>query len=121
MGSVEPVIAFATRTFEPPGLEIRVNFGVFAGREATPAEIDELASQLLGKVEEVAIVAEDRHEIGQHSEAALHQVRVEISAGELPDGDHDLDELRGRLVETAERWARDCIASRHVELNDASS
>ncbi len=31
MGSNEPVIALATRTFEPPGLEIRVNFGVFAG------------------------------------------------------------------------------------------
>ena len=44
------MIAFATRTFEPPGLEIRVNFGVFAGREATPAEIDELAVHLLDKV-----------------------------------------------------------------------
>jgi hypothetical protein len=116
MGSNEPAIAFATRTFEPPALEIRVNFGMFAGREATPAEIDDLAAELLDKVTEVAIVAEDRHEISAHSEASLHQVRIEVSGGELPEGDHELDELRGRLIETAERWARECIAGRHVEI-----
>ncbi len=119
MGSPEPVIAFATRTFEPPGLEIRVNFSMFAGREATPAEIDDLASHLLDKVSEVAIVSEARHEIGQHSEASLHQVRVEISIDELPDRERDLDELRGRLVEVAERWAQDCIADRRVEVSEA--
>jgi hypothetical protein len=118
MGSPEPVIAFATRTFEQPGLEIRVNFGVFAGREASPAEIDELAKGLLEKVGEVAIVAEDRHEIGQHSEASLHQVRIEVGEDELPADEHKLDEFRGRLIEVAERWARQCIAERHVELSD---
>jgi hypothetical protein len=25
-------------------------------------------------------------------------------------------ELAGRLIETAERWAEECIAERHVEL-----
>jgi hypothetical protein len=116
MGSHEPAIAFATRTFEPPALEIRVNFGMFAGREATPAEIDELGAELLDKVTEVAIVAEDRHEMSAHSEAALHQVRIEISGDDLPAGDHELDELRGRLIEAAERWARECIEGRHVEI-----
>ena len=121
MGSNEPAIAFATRTFEPPALEIRVNFGVFAGRDATPAEIESLASDLLDKVGEMAIVAEDRHEISEHSEASLHQVRIEIAEDELPADEHQLDELRGRLIETAERWALECIADRHVEveLNDA--
>jgi hypothetical protein len=119
MGSTEPAIAFATRTFEPPALEIRVNFGMFAGREATPAEIDGLAAQLLDKVTEVAIVAEDRHEISSHSEASLHQVRIEVSGDELPDKGHELDELRGRLIESAERWARECIAGRRVEINEA--
>lgn len=121
MESNEPAIAFATRTFEPPGLEIRVNFGVFAGREATPAEIDNLATGLLDKIGEVAIVAEDRHEISEHSEAALHQVRIEVAEDELPDDEHELDEMRGRLLEAAERWARECIANRRVEveLSDA--
>ncbi len=116
MGSTEPAIAFATRSSEPPALEIRVNFGMFAGREATAAEIDDLAAELLDKVTEVAIVAEDRHEISAHSEAALHQVRIEVSGDELPAEDHELDELRGRLIEAAERWARECIAGRHVEI-----
>jgi hypothetical protein len=119
MGSHEPAIAFATRTFEPPALEIRVNFGMFAGREATPAEIDDLATELLDKVTEVAIVAEDRHEISAHSEAALHQVRIEVSGDELPTEEHELDEMRGRLIESVERWARECIAGRRVELSDA--
>ena len=119
MGSREPAIAFATRTFEPPALEIRVNFGMFAGREATPAEIDGLATELLDKVTEVAIVAEDRHEISQHSEASLHQVRIEVSGDDLPGSDYEQDELRGRLVESAERWARECIAGRHVEIGGA--
>jgi hypothetical protein len=118
MESAEPAIAFATRTHEPPALEIRVNFGMFAGREATPAEIDDLAAQLLDKVTEVAIVAEERHEISTHSEAALHQVRIEVSGDELPHRERELDELRGRLIESAERWARDCIAGRSVEIGD---
>jgi len=118
MGSNEPVIAFATRTFEPPALELRVNFGVFAGREATPAEIDGLATELLDKVGDVTIVAEERHELSQHSEAALHQVRIEIPEEELPEDEHELDEFRGRLIEASERWARECIAERHVELSD---
>lgn len=116
MGSNEPAIAFATSTVEPPALEIRVNFGMFAGREATPAEIESLTADLLDKVGEMAIVAEDRHEISGHSEAALHQVRIEIAEGELPEDEHQLDELRGRLIETAERWALECIAERHVEV-----
>jgi hypothetical protein len=116
MGSPQPAIAFATRTVEPPALEVRVNFGIFAGREATAAEIDDLAAQVLDKVSEVAIVAEERREIGPHSEAALHQVRVEVSGDDLPDDEHEIDELRGRLVETAERWALECIAERRVEL-----
>ena len=33
--------------------------------------------------------------------------------------DHEVDELRGRLIETAERWARDCASNRHGELPDA--
>jgi hypothetical protein len=113
----DSVIAFATRTSEPPALEIRVNFGMFAGREATPAEIEVLATELLDKVGEVSIVAEDRHEISEHSEAALHQVRIEVGERYLPTDEHALDEFRGRLIEMSERWARECIADRRVEVD----
>jgi hypothetical protein len=115
---VEPQMAFCVREVEPPGLEVRVNFGVFAGRGATPAEIDELAKALLPKVGEVAIVAEERHEIGEESEASLNQVRIEVAPDQLPEDGHELDELCGRLVEAAEQWANACVAERHAEVSE---
>ncbi|HLM37870.1 MAG TPA: hypothetical protein VK287_08840 [Gaiellaceae bacterium] len=115
---VEPQIAFCVREVEPPGVEVRVNFGVFAGRGATPAEIDELAKALLPKVGEVAIVAEERHEIGGESEASLSQVRIEVAPDQLPDDEHELDQMCGRLVEASEAWARACIAERHADVSE---
>ncbi|HEY7018721.1 MAG TPA: hypothetical protein VH297_09680 [Gaiellaceae bacterium] len=112
----EPELAFCVRETEAPGVEVRVNFGVFAGRAATPAEIDELARSLLPKVGKVAIVAEERHEIGESSEASLNQVRIEIAPDQLPDDAHELDMLCGRLVEAAEHWAQGCIAERHAQI-----
>jgi hypothetical protein len=111
-----PDIAFVQRAHEPPGLEIRVNFGVFAGRQATPAEIDELAAQLLPDVGEVAIVAEDRHEISDDSEAALHQIRVEVAEDRLPLAELATAELTGRLVAICERWAEACVTERHADV-----
>jgi hypothetical protein len=116
--SVEPQLAFCVQDAEPPGVEVRVNFGVFAGRAATPAEIDELAKALLPKVGEVAIVAERRHEIGEDSEASLNQVRIEVAPEQLPDDERELDMLCGRLVEAAEHWANSCIAERHADVSE---
>src|SRR5439155_919381 len=85
----EPQLAFYHRLPEPPGLEVRVNFGIFAGRAATAAEIDELAQALLTKVGEISIVAEDRHEIGEDSEALLHQVRIDVDPEYIPADEHE--------------------------------
>ena len=111
-------LVFAVHEHETPALEVRVNFGMFAGREATPAEIDDLAGQLLEKVAPVSIVSEERHEIDTHSEAAVHQVRIEVNAESLPEDRGRREELAGRLVETAERWAVACIADRHIEVSE---
>lgn len=111
-------LAFAVHEHEPPALEVRVNFGVFAGREATPAEIDDLAAQLLEKIGSVSIVSEERHEIDSRSEASVHQVRIEVGAESLPDDRSTREELAGRLIETAERWADACIAARHAEVSE---
>ena len=113
----EPRIAFPAHT-EPAALEIRVNFGVFAGREATPAEIDELAQLLLPEVGEVSIVSEERHEVGGEAEATLHQVRVEVARERVPADPHGRGELTQRLVAAAERWAEACIADRHAEVSE---
>jgi hypothetical protein len=116
MGSAEPALAFATRAYEPPVLEIRVNFGLFAGREATPAEIEALGAELRDRVADLTIVSEERHELSGRSEASVHQVRIEVAGEDLPRDERDLEELRGRLIEIAERWARRCVSERHVEL-----
>jgi hypothetical protein len=114
----EPPIAFVSRSHELPGLELRINFGMFAGREATPAEIDELGQMILEAAPAVSVVAENRHEMSHESEAALHQVRVELSTEDLPSDYGLLDDLEHRLVSTAERWARECIAERHVDVSE---
>jgi hypothetical protein len=105
----EPAIALRVREHEEPALEVRVNFGVFAGRHATPAEIDELAGVLREFVAAFAIVAEERHEFGNSVEASLHQVVVEVPrehAGNEPDV------LAERIVLAANGWALECIADR---------
>ena len=102
----ESLLVFATGENE-----IRINFGVFAGREATAAEIEELARALHERIERFAIVSEHRFEFGDDVEASVHLVRV------CPEGAVD-DELRGRLLEICERWAESCVADRHVEVAD---
>jgi hypothetical protein len=115
---MDPQIAFYQRQPEPPGLEVRVNFGIFTGRAATPAEIEELAQSLLEKVGEVSIVAEDRHLVGGNTEASLHQVRIEVDPEYLPADEHDADVLAGRIVETAELWTNSCAAERQAEISE---
>ena len=114
----DSVLAFAVPAHSSPGLEVRVNFGMFAGREATPAEIDELAATLLDQVGAVSIVAEDRHEIDSHSEASIHQVRIEIATEALPSDSLELQELGDRVVAAAGKWATACIAERHAEVSE---
>ena len=113
----EPKIAFAAEISDPPGLEIRINFGIFAGRDATAAEVDELAQAVVPEVGEVSIVAEQRHEVSEDVEASLHQVRIEVGEDQLPPAGPERDVLTGRLLERAERWAEACIAERHAEIS----
>ena len=87
--------------------DIRVNFGMFAGREATQAEIDELAHDLLAEVKAITIVAEQRTIADRDMEASVHQIRVELG---------DEDPQRPLLI--AERWAEACVAERHAEITE---
>ena len=99
------VLTVVTHT-NAPKRELRINFGVFAGRSATPAELDDLARALLPELGDVTIVAEDRRELSGDSETSLHQVRIE-----LPD---DVD--AGRVRALAEEWAQAHIQDRHAEV-----
>jgi hypothetical protein len=105
----EPAISLLVREQEEPGIEVRVNFGVFAARHATPAEIDELALTLRDLVPSFAIVSENRHEFGDSVEASVHQVVVEVPQEHASEG----DVLAEQIVFAANGWALECIASRH--------
>jgi hypothetical protein len=105
--NLDQILAFATGP-ETPHQEVRVNFGIFAGRPVTPAEIDELAKLLLPEFGQVSIIAEERHELSEDSEVTVQQVRIE-----LPEG---VD--TNRVVDTAERWAQACIEDRHAEITE---
>jgi hypothetical protein len=118
MDEFEPTMAFAVEQQEPPAIEVRVNFGVFAGREATAAEIDRLVEWLLDEVGEVSIISEERHEIDANVEASVHQVRIEVASDRVPPAGPHRDSLSKRLVERAEHWARMCVAERHAEIAD---
>lgn len=113
----EAPLAFAAAG-EPHSVEIRVNFGVFAGREATPAELDDLAHALIREVGEISIVSEQRHEVSDEVEASVHQVRVELDDARLPAAPEERGALVERLVDAADAWARTCIAERHVEVTE---
>jgi len=114
----EPLLAFVVEPHDDPAIEIRVNFGVFAGRAASPAEIDELARTLLDEVADVTIVSEERHEFDQTGEAVVHQVRIEVASDRTPADAAERARLAERLRERAEHWARTCIADRHYDAAD---
>jgi len=113
----EPTMAFAVHQHETPAIEVRVNFGVFAGRDATDAEIERLAAWLLDEVGEVSIISEEYHEIDARAEASVHQVRIEVAADHIPGVGPERDELERRILERAEHWAQLCVAERHVDVD----
>ena len=115
MGSeeIDPTLAFIVEQPQP-GIEVRVNFGVLAGRNATPAEIDRLAEWLLDEVGEVSIIAEERHEIDAHVEASVHQVRIEVAPDKLPVDPFRRRTLEQRLLDRASHWARLCATERQA-------
>ena len=114
---VEEAIAFAVEQ-EPAGLEIRINFGVFAGRDATTAELEELGKLLVAEAGEISIVGEERHDLAEDVEVVLHQVRVAVPPEAVPDDRGERKEFCERLVTLAEIWARQCISERHGEITE---
>ena len=104
----EPALVFANDTRGPDrdGLELVVNFAVYGGREATPAEIERLGEALTALVDEVEVVSETRYRFGHARGATVYQVRVGLPSDAAP--------ARDELAAAVESWATDCIAERGV-------
>lgn len=111
-GLISDAIAFSVRDPDTAATDVRVNFGVFAGRNATQAEIDDFARVLQDEIETFAIVAEERHEFGETTEASVRQIVIELGAVD--------DALCNHVVKLAEAWAADCIQARS-ELGELGS
>jgi hypothetical protein len=114
---VENAIAFVAEQ-EPSGLEIRVNFGIFAGRDATTAELEELGKLLVLEAGEVSVVGEERHEMSNSAEVMVHQVRVAVPQERIPLDRAERSEFCDRVVTLAEIWARQCIHERHADVTE---
>ena len=100
----QPELVFQSPS--PDGMaELVVNFGVYSGRQATPAEVERLARRLLEDVAAVEIVCEQRYEFTQEAEATVYRVRVSA-----PGAGHRAAELRDAVA----AWAEDCIDERYV-------
>jgi hypothetical protein len=104
---IDPPTVFVTVPTAPP-FEVRVNFGLLTGREATAAELDDLAGRLVPLLGSVSLIAENRQETDGHAEAALHQVRIDLAGGDRSD----------EVVAITEEWLEDCFASRHAEVSE---
>ena len=90
-------------------IEIVVNFGPLAGREATEAEVDRLARRLLETAERVAVSAVRRHDMGPETESIVHQVIVEAVAPAS---------AAAVLRDVCDAWAAECAAERSLEPLD---
>jgi alkanesulfonate monooxygenase SsuD/methylene tetrahydromethanopterin reductase-like flavin-dependent oxidoreductase (luciferase family) len=114
---VDPAIAFRVPPHEEPAVEVRVNFGMYAGRNASPAETDDLARALREEASRFVISIDERHEFGNDRETAVRQVVIEV---ERDDAGGDPDGLAERVVAIAETWAAACIEARSDlgELSD---
>jgi hypothetical protein len=103
----QPALVFVTGAEGERDLELVVNFGIYSGREATPAEVERLAHGLLEELESIEIICEQRYEFDREVEATVYRIRV----GAPPGNAGRLGELR-KLVDA---WAQDCIGERRVQ------
>jgi hypothetical protein len=98
----DSTLVFDNETLD--GTELVVNFGLYASREATQAEIDRLAGVIADDVEAFSIVSEKRYSFGHEIEASVHQVRILLP----PDSE------KSAIARAVQQWARECIAERSL-------
>ena len=98
----EPTLVF---TDDGAAGAVVCNFGMYAGREATPAEIERLGEALLVDVAAVEVVCEHRYEFDRERRGTVYQIRVAVPGG---------GPGTARLAERVEAWARECMDERRL-------
>ena len=106
----EPAISLLVREHEEPGIEVRVNFGVFAGGTRRPPR----STSSRGSRRPRAVVRDRRRRSGTSSRTPSRLSapgRRRGTAGARRRRSADV--LAEQIVLAANGWALECIASRH--------
>jgi hypothetical protein len=115
----EPIRAYVSQ--ESP-LQLSVNFGLFAGRDASHDDIDKLGEALLGLVSGVTLFAGRRYEFSHGTaEVAAYEVEIRFPNYILPTDSTEHDALVRNLLETATVWAHECAATPPAEGEDLAA
>jgi hypothetical protein len=116
---VEVQAAFVSR--QAP-LEIIVNFGVIAGRDASRKEIERLAEQLTPLVSGVTVIAAHRYEFAVgDAEVCACEVSARFDDVLLPVDRAERETLVGELLATIDLWARNTAATPPAAGEDLTS
>jgi len=103
-------------------LELTVNFGIFAGREASRDDVDRLGEALLALVSGFSLFAGRRYDLARGAaEVANYEVKIRFPTFILPTGSAEHEALLEKLLETLGLWARDRAASPPAEGEDLAS
>jgi hypothetical protein len=113
---------FAAYVSQDSPLELTVNFGLFAGREAARDDLDKLGEALLALISGVTLFAGRRYEFAPGAaEVAAYEIRIRFPRFILPTEPADHEALVAKLLETCSSWARDCAASPPAQGEDLAS
>jgi hypothetical protein len=117
--SAEVQPAFVSR--EGP-LEIIVNFGVFAGRDAGRKEIETLAEQLAPLVSGVTVIVGHRYEFAVGAaEVSACEVSARFDDFLLPTDHTEREAFVGELLAKINQWAHQAAATAPAAGEDLAS
>ena len=111
MHDADPPVAFVLEPVEPLPLQIRVNFGIYTGRDATRPELERLASRVLERTGTVSVIGQQRYVAGLEQMVCLHEVLIEVAPDGIERAGYDLETLHELLLADARNWLEECVQS----------
>jgi hypothetical protein len=113
---------FAAYLSQDSPLELTVNFGVFAGRDASRDDVDKLGEALLHLVSGVTLFAGRRYEFARGAaEVAAYEIKIQFPDSMLPSEPAEHEALTDKLLAAVDQWARACAATPPAKGEDLAS
>jgi hypothetical protein len=109
VSTVDAPAAFVLEPVEPLPLQIRVNFGIFTGRDATRPELERLASRVLERTGSTSVIAQQRYVSSPEQTACLHEVLIEVPPDGIERSGFELETLEELLLADARTWLEECV------------